>query len=121
MVAHVGQLRGVDRARSPETPREQRQPAVAARQHLGDELDQPAPALIVELEHPIDSQSELIAALMRQGAPRRLLVAARRIGPDAQSGAGTGGYRQLPGKPIAEPTAPVRKPVERLEPVLAAA
>ncbi len=39
-------------------------------------LDQAAPALIVEREHPLDRSAEGIRLLVRQGAPRRLLVAA---------------------------------------------
>ncbi len=86
MPTHARQLRLVNRARRPQAPREQRQPAVAARQHLGDESHQLAPTLIVELEHPINGESELVTALVCQGTARCLLIGGRRIGLDTQPG-----------------------------------
>jgi hypothetical protein len=83
MPAHAGQLRLVNGARGPQAPREQRQPTVTARQHLGDELHQLAPALIIEFEHPIDGEPELIPALVRQSAACCLAVAGRGIALDA--------------------------------------
>ena len=74
VLPHAPQLRLIERARGLQASGEQRQPAIAARKHLGDQLDQPAPALIVESEYPLDGAAERVRLLMRQRTPRRLLI-----------------------------------------------
>jgi starch synthase len=56
-----------------------------------------------------------------QLAKMRLEAMSRRFDWDSRAAEYAQIYRQLTGKPIAEPAAPVRKRAERLEPVLAAA
>jgi len=56
-----------------------------------------------------------------QLARMRREAMSRRFGWDSRAAEYAQIYWQLTGKPIAEPAAPVRKPAERLEPVLAAA
>ena len=74
MPAHPAELGLIDGARRLQPAGQLRQPAVAARQHLGNELHQFSPALIIQLEHAIDGEPEPINAFVRQRAARRLFV-----------------------------------------------
>jgi hypothetical protein len=68
------ELIGVERARSLQMPGEKRQPAIATRQHSGNQLNQAVPTLIVECEHAIDRRTKLIRILMSQRPPRGLFI-----------------------------------------------
>ena len=93
------QLRFVENARGGQSPGEQRQPAVAAGQHAGDEFDESFPALIIELEHTIDGDSELIAALVRQSTARGIFIARACVGQHPERGSRAGGDGQLVRQP----------------------
>ena len=81
---------------------EQRQPAVPARQHAGDQIEQPAPALIIEREDPVDGPAEQIILIVRERAPPGLLVQVICVAGHARARARAGRDRQLAGKPGVE-------------------
>ncbi len=80
------QLRLIEGARRLQSSRQQRQPAVAARQHVGDERQELSPALIVERQHPIDRDAESIALphAPTRGAPPPRSRASRRRALEAR-------------------------------------
>ncbi len=81
VLADAPELGRIQGARRLQASGKQRQPAVPARQHVGDEPHELAPALIVERQHPIDGNAERILLLVRQGSgapPLRSRVLHRR-------------------------------------------
>ncbi len=92
VLPHALELRRVQCARRLQSAREQRQPAVAVRQHIGNELAEAAPALVVDRKHPVDGRPEHIARL----------VTGCRIGKDLKRGSRAGGYGQLAREPCVE-------------------
>ncbi len=79
VLAHAFELRLIERACRIQAACEQRQPAVAARQHVRDQIHELAPALIIKSQHTIDGGAERIVFRMRQSAPRRLFIAWARV------------------------------------------
>jgi hypothetical protein len=102
MLPHAQQLPLIQCAGRLQPSRQQRQPAIAAGQHVGDELEEPPPTLIVERQQPIDCGAERIFLLVRQGAAGRLFVAGSCVGQHLKTGCRTGGHGQLARQPCIE-------------------
>ncbi len=66
---------------------EQRQPAIAGGEHVGEQIDQGQPALIVEFEHALYGASKIILALVGKRTARGLSVEEGRYRPPRSAAA----------------------------------